>query len=90
MHVKLTSLLGGAIGAGLFVGSGGPLYTGGPGATVLGFIIVGFAIFCTMQALAEMGVMYPVNGAFFSYCVRVGSTDTHSRPCLDMVLMFLP
>lgn len=24
----------------------------------------------TMQALAELGVMYPVNGAFFSYYVR--------------------
>lgn len=24
----------------------------------------------TMQALAEMAVLYPVNGAFFSYAVR--------------------
>jgi yeast amino acid transporter len=24
----------------------------------------------TMQALGEMAVLYPVNGAFFTYCLR--------------------
>jgi amino acid permease len=24
----------------------------------------------TVQALGELAVLYPVNGAFFSYCVR--------------------
>lgn len=24
----------------------------------------------TIQALAELAVLYPVNGAFFTYCVR--------------------
>jgi yeast amino acid transporter len=37
---------------------------------VLSFIIVGIFLLLTMQALAEMSVMYPVNGAFFTYCVR--------------------
>ncbi len=32
---------GGAIGAGLFVGSGSAFQTGGPGAVLLGFMIVG-------------------------------------------------
>jgi amino acid transporter len=32
---------GGAIGAGLFVGSGGAFQTGGPGSVLLGFMIVG-------------------------------------------------
>lgn len=38
----LTSLLsGGAIGAGLFVGSGSAFQTGGPASVLLGFMIVG-------------------------------------------------
>jgi amino acid transporter len=32
---------GGAIGAGLFVGSGGAFQTGGPASVLLGFMIVG-------------------------------------------------
>jgi amino acid transporter len=33
---------GGAIGAGLFIGSGGAFQNGGPGAVLIGFIIIGF------------------------------------------------
>jgi len=62
--------LGGSIGAGLFVGSGSALATGGPASLVLGFIIVGSMLLCTIQALAELAVLYPVNGAFFTYTVR--------------------
>ena len=45
-HSHLVSMLtytysGGAIGAGLFIGSGGAFQTGGPGAVLLGFMIVG-------------------------------------------------
>ncbi|KAK3068590.1 hypothetical protein LTS18_000597, partial [Coniosporium uncinatum] len=57
-------LCGGAIGAGLFVGSGGAFQTGGPAAVLIGFIIVGGMIYLMMQALAELAVMYPINGAF--------------------------
>lgn len=32
---------GGAIGAGLFVGSGGAFQTGGPASVLLGFMIIG-------------------------------------------------
>ncbi len=38
---------------------------------LLCFIIIGFAMYFVMQALAELGVMYPVNGAFFAYAYRV-------------------
>jgi yeast amino acid transporter len=37
----LTVRSGGAIGAGLFIGSGGAFQTGGPASVLLGFIIVG-------------------------------------------------
>ena len=58
------------IGAGLFVGSGGALHNGGPAALVLGFIIIGFMLLFVMQARCELAVLYPVNGAFFTYVVR--------------------
>jgi yeast amino acid transporter len=37
---------------------------------VLGFIIIGVMMLCMMQALGELAVMYPVNGAFYTYVVR--------------------
>lgn len=38
---------------------------------MLGFnIIIGFMLLFVMQALCELAVLYPVNGAFFTYVVR--------------------
>jgi yeast amino acid transporter len=54
----------------LFVGSGGALRTGGPASLLIGFGIVGCMLLCTMQALGELAVMFPVNGAFYTYIVR--------------------
>ena len=61
---------GGSIGAGLFVGSGGALRTGGPASLLLGFLMIGVMMLCTVQALGELAVLYPVNGAFYNYGVR--------------------
>jgi amino acid transporter len=54
----------------LFVGSGSALSTGGPASLVLGFIIIGVMVLLTTQALGELAVMYPINGAFFTYSYR--------------------
>jgi amino acid transporter len=61
---------GGSIGAGLFVGSGGALQSGGPASLLIGFGIIGVMMLCTVQALGELAVLYPVNGAFYVYAVR--------------------
>lgn len=37
---------------------------------MIGFIIIGIMLLCTVQALGELAVLYPVNGAFFAYSVR--------------------
>jgi len=68
-HMQMIAI-GGSIGAGLFVGSGNPLSTGGPGAVVVGYSFVGLLLLFTVQALGELAVLYPVNGAFFNYAVR--------------------
>lgn len=68
-HLQMIAI-GGAIGAGYFVASGSALATGGPGSLVIGYIIVGSMLLVTMQALGEMAVLFPVNGAFYTYIVR--------------------
>ncbi|MCJ1465860.1 hypothetical protein MMC07_004479 [Pseudocyphellaria aurata] len=68
-HMQMIAI-GGSIGAGLFVGSGGAFRTGGPASVLLGFMIVGAMLLFTVQALGELAVLYPVNGAFYTYAVR--------------------
>lgn len=57
-------------GTGLFVGSGQALATGGPGSLLIGFLIIGSVLFCTVQALGEMTVTFPVAGSFNAYATR--------------------
>ncbi|KAI4730240.1 AAT family amino acid transporter [Aureobasidium sp. EXF-10728] len=68
-HMQMIAI-GGAIGAGFFVGAGGALHTGGPASLIIGFSIIGVMLMATMQALGELTVLYPVNGAFFTYACR--------------------
>ncbi|MHB8074263.1 amino acid permease [Desulfosporosinus fructosivorans] len=61
--------LGGAIGTGLFYGSGTTIKLVGPGIS-LSYIIGGIAIFFIMRALGEMSVDEPVSGSFSHYAYR--------------------
>jgi amino acid transporter len=60
-HVSMIAI-GGSIGAGFFVGSGGALADGGPGSVLLCFLIAGVMIFNVVHSLGELAVMYPVSG----------------------------
>lgn len=60
-HIQMIAI-GGAIGAGLFIGSGKALAVGGPGAVVLDFTLIGFMLFCTINALGELATLFPVQG----------------------------
>lgn len=48
----------------------GALQSGGPASLVICYMIIGIMLLFTCQALAELAVLYPVNGAFFTYIVR--------------------
>jgi hypothetical protein len=60
-HMQMIAI-GGAIGTGLFIGSGSALATGGPAALVLGFGLIGMMLFCVIHALGELAVMFPISG----------------------------
>ncbi|KAK6000369.1 hypothetical protein QM012_003615 [Aureobasidium pullulans] len=68
-HMQMIAI-GGAIGGGLFVGSAGAFQSGGPASVLIGFFIVGVQVYFMMQALAELSVVYPINGAFAMYICR--------------------
>lgn len=67
-HIQMIAL-GGAIGTGLFYGSGTTIKLVGPGIS-LSYIIGGIAIFFIMRALGEMSVDEPVSGSFSHYAGR--------------------
>ncbi|KAF6843905.1 amino-acid permease inda1 [Colletotrichum musicola] len=68
-HLHMIAI-GGSIGAGFFVGSGGALSTGGPGSVLIDFSIIGIMMFNVVYALGELAVMYPVSGGFYVYSSR--------------------
>ena len=58
------------IGTGLFVGSGKALANGGPASLLIAFSLVGVMLYCTVHALGEMAVAFPVAGSFSAYSTR--------------------
>lgn len=68
-HLQMIAI-GGAIGTGLFIGSGGALQTGGPAALLIGWGLVGTMIFCTVHAIGELAVHLPISGSINVYSSR--------------------
>ncbi|KAI9665080.1 MAG: glyceraldehyde-3-phosphate dehydrogenase 1 [Bathelium mastoideum] len=68
-HLQMIAI-GGSIGTGLFVGSGKALNTGGPASLFLAFVLIGMMLYCTVHALGEMAVLFPVAGSFSAYSTR--------------------
>lgn len=64
-HIRLIAL-GGAIGAGLFVGSGVVIGAAGP-ASVVSMLLAGILTALIMRMLSEMAVALPVVGSFYVY-----------------------
>lgn len=68
-HLQMIAI-GGSIGTGLFVGLGYALSQGGPGAVLIGYVLVGYSLLCVINALGELSVQFPVSGLFNLYFSR--------------------
>ena len=68
-HLQMIAISG-SIGTGLFVASGKALSQGGPASVLLAYMIVGVMLWCTVQALGEMAVVFPVAGSFSAFSTR--------------------
>ncbi|KAK4166864.1 putative amino-acid permease [Cladorrhinum sp. PSN259] len=68
-HLQMIAI-GGSIGTGLFVASGKALSEGGPASLLLAYIFVGVMLYCTVQALGELAVVFPVAGSFSAFSTR--------------------
>jgi amino acid transporter len=68
-HLQMIAI-GGSIGTGLFVGSGSALAHGGPASLLIAFGLIGIMLYCTVHALGEMAVLFPVAGSFSAYSTR--------------------
>lgn len=68
-HIQMIAI-GGAIGTGLYVGSGKSLEAGGGGSLIICYTLIGGMIFSTVQALGELAVAFPVSGSFLPLCSR--------------------
>ncbi|WP_259757751.1 GABA permease [Pseudomonas sp. GCEP-101] len=67
-HVTMLSIAG-AIGAGLFVGSGHAIAEAGP-AVMISYLVAGLLVVLVMRMLAEMAVAQPDSGSFSTYADR--------------------
>lgn len=68
-HVQFLALSG-AIGTGLFVGSGQLLSLAGPLSAFLAYLITGFNVFAVIHSLGEMATYLPLPGAVPVYAAR--------------------
>ncbi|KAH8929967.1 amino acid permease [Atractiella rhizophila] len=68
-HIAMISI-GGVIGTGLFLGSGGALSHGGPLGLLLGYSIMGTICFSVMVALGEMVSHLPIAGGHITLATR--------------------
>jgi amino acid transporter len=68
-HVQFLALSG-AIGTGLFVGTGQTLSLAGPLSAVLAYLITGFNLYAVINSMGEMATWLPLPGAVPVYAAR--------------------
>ena len=65
-HLTMISI-GGALGTGLFLGSGSAIHTAGPGGALFAYAFVGLMVYFVMTSLGELSAFMPTSGAFSTY-----------------------
>ncbi|KAI1749704.1 amino acid permease [Xylaria castorea] len=68
-HVQFMALSG-AIGTGLFIGSGQVISLAGPLSAFLAYLITAFNVYCVVHSLGEMATYLPLPGAVPIYAAR--------------------
>ncbi|KAF2150556.1 hypothetical protein K461DRAFT_178125 [Myriangium duriaei CBS 260.36] len=68
-HIQLIAI-GGAIGTGLFIGSGAILANSGPAPLLMAYIVMSMFIWIVMQDVGEMTAWMPVRGVTIPYMVK--------------------
>ena len=67
--------LGGSIGTGLFLASGGAIHKAGPGGAMLAYTIISVMVYFLMSSLGEMAAHSPTTGTFCEYSSKYVSAD---------------
>ncbi|PTK56405.1 gamma-aminobutyrate permease, partial [Staphylococcus nepalensis] len=68
-HISMIAI-GGCIGTGLFVTSGGAIHDAGPLGALIAYAVIGIMVFFLMTSLGEMATYLPVSGSFSTYATR--------------------
>lgn len=68
-HLLFLSI-GGAVGTGLFIGTGSALATAGPASCLIAYMFIGTIMYSVMVSLGEMATYMPVPGSFTVYNAR--------------------
>lgn len=68
-HISMIAM-GGCIGTGLFMTSGGAIHDAGALGALLAYAIIGAMVFFLMTSLGEMATYLPVSGSFSTYATR--------------------
>ena len=68
-HLQMIAV-GGTIGTGLFVGTGGALAKAGPLGLFLAFVIYASMVWCVCQCTGEVTTMFPLEGGFAHHSGR--------------------
>lgn len=68
-HMTMIAL-GGSIGTGLFLASGGAIASAGPGGALLAYAAVGIMVYFLMTSLGELATYMPDSGSFGTYATR--------------------
>lgn len=68
-HVQLIAISG-AIGTGLFIGTGGALARAGPLSLLLGYTVYGILVLSSFNAMGEMVSYLPIDGSYIRFAGR--------------------
>ncbi|KAL1901809.1 hypothetical protein Sste5346_001512 [Sporothrix stenoceras] len=73
-HLQMI-VIGGVIGTGLFLGTGGNLQDGGPAGLLLSYLLMASLLYSVMVALGEMVSQFPMPGGQFALAARFVSPE---------------